>query len=274
MILTTSDCIEWVSGTSRIIVTDHESSPIPEYTRFVCISDTHTRNFPVPDGDVLLHSGDLTDSGTLEEFEKTMDWICQLPHKIKIIIAGNHDLPLHADWYELNHLRCSIAEQDHSRILDVLKGKKAQDANVVYLQDEFHSFQVKEGGRTWSVYGSPWSPEFCNWAFNYTAAEGPPLISRFLISDILLTHGPPRNIFDRTTRRDFPGCRALSDALPRLRPRLHVFGHIHEAHGAHVHSWSKGHVGSVQNSKSSEPEPEPEEKEDISFRPVVVDMLD
>lgn len=76
----------------EIVYLEYEPSqlalPSPEYTRFVCISDTHTRNFPVPDGDVLLHSGDLTDSGTLEEFEKTMDWICQLPHKIKMCVTG------------------------------------------------------------------------------------------------------------------------------------------------------------------------------------------
>lgn len=54
------------------------------YTRFVCVSDTHSRRFPVPDGDVLLHSGDLTNTGTLAEFEQTMDWICGLPHKLKM----------------------------------------------------------------------------------------------------------------------------------------------------------------------------------------------
>lgn len=58
--------------------------PSESYTRFVCISDTHTRHFPVPDGDVLLHSGDLTDTGSYEQFEKTMDWLCALPHKTKM----------------------------------------------------------------------------------------------------------------------------------------------------------------------------------------------
>ncbi|KAF9075455.1 Metallo-dependent phosphatase-like protein [Rhodocollybia butyracea] len=240
------------------------------YTRFVCVSDTHSRRFPVPDGDVLLHSGDLTNTGTLAEFEQTMDWICGLPHKLKIIIAGNHDLPLHAEWYKQNHARWSgyghSAPQDLGPIVELLKGKKAQKANVVYLQDELHSFQTTEGGRTWSVYGSPWSPEYLNWAFGYSAAEGPALVAKFPKSDILfvsssflilrsssravfrLTHGPPRGVFDRTVRGDLPGCLALIDALPRLRPRLHLFGHIHEAHGAHIHSWSKGNIRDVQNS--------------------------
>lgn len=63
-----------------------------------------------------------------------------------------------------------------------------------------------------------------------------------------LTHGPPRGIFDRTTQGDLPGCLALTEALPRLRPRLHLFGHIHEAHGAHIHLWSTGNIKDVQNS--------------------------
>lgn len=55
-----------------------------EWTRFVCISDTHARTFDVPDGDVLLHGGDLTNLGTEADFQKTIDWLCGLPHKIKM----------------------------------------------------------------------------------------------------------------------------------------------------------------------------------------------
>ena len=58
--------------------------PSEEWTRFVCISDTHSRAFEVPDGDVLLHGGDLTNTGTVEDFEKTMSWLYSLPHKIKM----------------------------------------------------------------------------------------------------------------------------------------------------------------------------------------------
>lgn len=62
--------------------------PVPTdgtWTRFVCISDTHSHTFPVPPGDVLLHSGDLTGTGTLDGFKRTMEWLYQLPHKRKII---------------------------------------------------------------------------------------------------------------------------------------------------------------------------------------------
>ncbi|KAF9069831.1 Metallo-dependent phosphatase-like protein [Rhodocollybia butyracea] len=238
----------------------------PSYTRFVCISDTHTRSFPVPDGDVLLHSGDLTDTGTVEEFDMTMEWIRKLPHKVKIIIAGNHDLPLHTKWFKKNHYRWR--DKDHSlknelaQILKLLKGPAARAANVIYLQNEKYSFKVKGNGRTWSVYGSPWTPAFFSGgAFGYTPREAPALISKFPKTDILLTHGPPHKILDRTTRGDTPGCPSLTSALEsaRLRPRLHVFGHIHEAHGAYIHEWARGDVvGNIQNAPD-EPETEPSE---------------
>jgi hypothetical protein len=54
------------------------------WTRFVCISDTHSKTFDVPEGDVLLHSGDLTRTGKLEDFEKTLEWLYELPHKVKM----------------------------------------------------------------------------------------------------------------------------------------------------------------------------------------------
>ncbi|KAF9255844.1 Metallo-dependent phosphatase [Marasmius fiardii PR-910] len=215
--------------------------PQPNYTRFVCISDTHSHTFPVPEGDVLLHGGDLTNTGTVNDFEKTMEWICRLPHRVKVLIGGNHDLTLHTRWYDDNwdrwHYR--IGKQDIKPIMELLKGPKAKNAGVIYLEDEATTFQAKEGGRSWSVYGSPWSPWFFDWAFNYQREEGKRLVSKFPKTDILLTHGPPHGIFDRTSGGDYAGCTDLRNCLPFLRPRIHVFGHIHEAHGGYTHSWKE-----------------------------------
>jgi hypothetical protein len=52
-----------------------------------------------------------------------------------------------------------------------------------------------------------------------------------------LTHGPAFGVFDRVVRGDLVGCEALLARLPKLRPRIHAVGHIHEAHGAHIHTW-------------------------------------
>ena len=61
--------------------------------RIVCISDTHNRhdNIKVPDGDILIHAGDATNGGTIEEIAAFGKWFASLSHKHKIFVAGNHD---------------------------------------------------------------------------------------------------------------------------------------------------------------------------------------
>ncbi|KAJ6532766.1 Metallo-dependent phosphatase-like protein [Mycena vulgaris] len=216
-----------------------------QWTRFVLLSDTHTRTCSVPEGDVLLHTGDLTQMGTLKELKTTMDWLYALPHPIKIIIAGNHDSVIHREWYEANWQdlflhRSNDEPESAESVLDLLKGPRAVAANVVYLEDEEYKFRVREGGKEWSIYGSPWSPNFGTWAFGYEREDAEALISKFPKTDILLTHGPPRNIMDFTNSKDRAGCATLSARLPELKPKLHVFGHIHEARGAHLHHWTRG----------------------------------
>jgi hypothetical protein len=95
--------------------------PSTEWTRFVCISDTHTNTFDVPDGDVLIHSGDLTGTGRKAQMKITGDWLIEMGHPVKMcvssflkfkillmrvclwgsVIAGNHDLPFHESWYQV-----------------------------------------------------------------------------------------------------------------------------------------------------------------------------
>jgi Icc-related predicted phosphoesterase len=84
-------------------------------------------------------------------------------------------------------------------------------------------------------WGSPWQPWFHDWAFNLP--RGPKLREVWdripADTDVLVTHGPPRGILDRTIVGDEVGCDDLRDAVARVRPRVHVFGHIHEARGTH-----------------------------------------
>ncbi|CAL1699956.1 unnamed protein product [Somion occarium] len=234
-----------ISSDTAVVHTQYDMDnvptvPGPGWTRFICISDTHSRTFQIPPGDVLLHGGDLTQTGTFKQFESTVNWLKGLPHPKKIIIAGNHDLSLdhHDEWYDTHYQRWHGQEkEDVQAIRELLVGREAKASGLVYLQEEVFQFRTKENGRLWSVYGSPWSPYFAGWGFNYRRNEAQRFVSAIPKSDIILTHGPPFGIFDRVTAGDRVGCEALADRLVELRPRLHVFGHIHEDHGAVVHEW-------------------------------------
>jgi Icc-related predicted phosphoesterase len=175
--------------------------------RIVCLSDTHglARDVPVPDGDVLVHAGDLSQRGTLTGIGRETEWLRSLPHPHKVVIAGNHDFAF---------------QREAAAALALCEG-------LVYLEDEE---AVVAGLR---VYGSPWQPVFFDWAFNLP--RGAPLRAKWdripAGLDLLVTHGPPRGIGDRTTAGHEVGCDDLLAAVARARPRLHVFGHIHEGRG-------------------------------------------
>lgn len=58
-----------------------------------------------------------------------------------------------------------------------------------------------------------------------------------LDTDILLTHGPPHSILDQSRRTPHLGCRELLNVVTTIvRPRLHLFGHVHGGHGQHSHA--------------------------------------
>lgn len=181
--------------------------------KIVCAADTHLYhaageawNPPIPYGDVFILAGDGMSTGSIAEMWQYSEWLESLPHPNKIIIAGNHDL---------------IFEGNPNLALSMLpKG-------VIYLQDQM----VEVGGLR--IYGSPWTPRFFNWAFNLDRGYPLAAVWRRIPEgiDILVTHGPPQGILDLTYRRDRAGCEELRSAVERVQPRVHVFGHIHSAHG-------------------------------------------
>lgn len=176
--------------------------------RIVFISDTHGLHarVAIPEGDVLVHAGDLTGHGTVDEIRALDGFLAGLPHRHKIIIAGNHDWAFER-------------EPDEAR---------RAVRHAIYLQDE----AVEIDGLRF--YGSPWQPWFLDWAFNLPRGEALREVwSRIPDdTDVLVTHGPPLQILDRCYDGRHVGCEALREAvLERVRPRVHVFGHIHEAWG-------------------------------------------
>ncbi len=175
--------------------------------RLVVLSDTHGLHdrMEVPDGDVLIHSGDMTNRGELHEVRAFDAFLARLDHRHKLVIAGNHDF---------------CFERQPAAARELLR-------HAVYLEDE--AAEV-EGVR---FYGSPWQPWFYDWAFNLE--RGAEIRAKWaLIPDdveVLITHGPPLGHGDVTARGDAVGCADLLERIRQVRPRYHLFGHIHEAFG-------------------------------------------
>lgn len=177
--------------------------------RIVCISDTHGRHgdITLPDGDMLLHAGDVSMRGKESEIQVFLDWFGKLDYKYKVFVAGNHDF-----FFE------KTAE-------DRIRGMIPK--GVVYLNDSGVTIEDI------SIWGSPIQPWFMDWAFN--RQRGDEIKKHWDLippgTDILLTHGPPFGILDRIYTGLQVGCEELAAKLSGCKPRLHVFGHIHEAYG-------------------------------------------
>ncbi|KAH9900966.1 Metallo-dependent phosphatase [Cubamyces lactineus] len=211
--------------------------PGPGWTRFVCISDTHSHTFHVPPGDVLLHAGDLSRHGTLKDLEVTLNWMKELPHPAKFFMAGNHDLCLD-NWYAEDGPRPrDLRPKDVATARKLVRSHSMLKAGMRYIEHEAVTY-IAKSGKTYTIYGSPAAPFYSIGAFQYSPGEGREIYSRIPPSvDILMTHTPAHGICDLTRRGKHAGCAELAERLMSddLRNcRLHVFGHIHEAHGVAV----------------------------------------
>jgi predicted phosphodiesterase len=178
--------------------------------RLVLISDTHNQHGKIvlPKGDVLVHAGDFTMGGTESEITAFAAWLDEQDFAHKIVVAGNHDF---------------LFEREPELARSLLP------ADAHYLQD---SAVALAGLRFW---GAPWQPWFMDWAFNLP--RGPELARKWALIpqgiDVLITHGPPQGTGDVTVTGESIGCADLAAALARVRPRLMVFGHVHEGHGVY-----------------------------------------
>lgn len=184
--------------------------------RIVAISDTHGLHGQLPklpDGDVLVHAGDFTYDAGQAALRSFLRWFESQPHKRKVFIAGNHD------W----------AFEKWNGPARAMVKELAPSAD--YLED---SGVEIDGIRFW---GSPYQPEFCGWAFN--RKRGPEIAHHWAKipngTDVLITHGPPKGILDISGfDNESCGCADLLEAVNRIKPKLHVFGHIHHGYGQKV----------------------------------------
>ncbi len=178
--------------------------------RIVATSDTHSKHkqVPIPDGDIFIHAGDLTPRGNHNEFISVGNWFHDLKDRFKyrIFIAGNHDFSLM--WNSIMILQSYF------------------DEDVIYLEDkgvEIEGFKI---------YGSPWVPQFMNWAFMKFDDDLKPHWDAIPDdTQILITHGAPHGVLDKWEDRSV-GSVSLSNRIKEL-PHLkhHIFGHLHEGYG-------------------------------------------
>lgn len=197
--------------------------------RIVCISDTHNKLPTIPPGDVLLHAGDLTENGSFDEVQDGLMWLSSQPHRHKILVAGNHDVLLDD----------VFLDKYPERRYDQTKTKQDLDwGSVIHLQDSTvtldFAVQDQRRVRQVTVFGSPWTPRYGISAFQYPPSDSQHWEDIFSSLDqkpqVVVTHGPPRLHLDK---RDFhrAGCPYLAEQIYRIRPSLHVFGHIHASYG-------------------------------------------
>ena len=188
--------------------------------KIVCISDTHNHHSEVelPEGDVLIHAGDATSHGDLEdELEPFAKWFCAQPFEHKIFVPGNHDKG------------CENHPEKARRLFH--KSTHGVDG-VHYLVDEV---VMIEGVK---FYGSPWVINLPRWAFSldaYSAAIREIWSQIPDDTDVLVTHGPPFGKLDQVKGFGWApenvGSPLLLKRVEEVLPKYHVFGHIHEGHG-------------------------------------------
>jgi predicted phosphodiesterase len=190
--------------------------------------------YELPKGDVLIHAGDISNRGGEKDVTEFIHWFQNIEgFDTKIFISGNHD-----------HCFEQVNKPHHKRDYDWLRNlmspENLDQSDVVYLEDSELTIEYPEFSRPIKFYGSPWQPEFYNWAFNLPRL-GTELQEKWNMipenTDILITHGPPNGYGDLVNNWRQPnthvGCECLINRIGEINPLVNVFGHIHEGYGVY-----------------------------------------
>lgn len=182
--------------------------------RLVCISDTHGdhEGLALPQGDVLIHAGDVSAHGHRAETLEFMKWLGAQGFEHTLCIAGNHDTYIEQELLQVQQFA-------HLNGVQLLNDSGCEINGV-------------------SFWGSPITPRFFDWSF--MRDPGPPIEAHWNLipdsTDVLVTHGPPLGVMDEVFRPggqvEQTGCPSLLARVQEICPTLHIFGHIHEGHGS------------------------------------------
>lgn len=236
-------------------------------TRFLIISDTHGDALihkPTGDFDVAIHCGDLTEESKLDEFKTALKMMLEINAPLKLVIAGNHDFSLdmpvlkdklsdHTTADDAALVKRTYGDFGEARALFETDAAKA--AGLMFLDEGNYDFKLGNGASL-SVYASPYTASKSRtWGFQYHPSEE----HKWDINpgtDVVTTHSPPKGILDYTDSKNRAGSPSLFAAVARAKPRLHCFGHIHEAWGAKVVAWRQhiseepSHYTNIDNDQS------------------------
>lgn len=199
--------------------------------RIVALSDQHGFLPDVPPCDLLIIAGDVCPDriGPLwamhypdaqkSWFDRNVrEWLARVPARHKILTWGNHD------WCGQ---MCSFRHDSPAEALTTA---------LQILVDEGTTIHAGHGERL-SVWATPWSNPFMNWAFMKDPKELALVYARIPDGiDVLVSHQPPYghgdSYFDLASGKvEHLGSRELLAAIERVRPKLVICGHIHGGHG-------------------------------------------
>jgi len=195
--------------------------------KIVVISDTHGQHakLKLPKGEVLVHAGDLTLTGNKTDTLRFLNWFGKQDFQHKIFVAGNHDF---------------FFEKESTAQIE-----KIIPPGITYLKDSGTTVNGL------SVWGSPVTPWFQNWAFNRHPGDDIKRHWNLIPSgtDILITHGPVYGTLDQNAEGQHIGCKDLLQKVKEIKPSVHLFGHIHESYGIAVKYRVKFMNASVLNER-------------------------
>jgi Icc-related predicted phosphoesterase len=182
-----------------------------ERMKIYCFSDTHQkhRELNIPEVDMIIFCGDMSNNYNLIkntiECRDFLEWYSSLPIKNKLLIPGNHDRSIEHKW---------ILPKEYPKI-----------------NWFFNETKTIEGIK---IFGSPYSPVYGDWSYVYSRIDAHKYWNSIEEgTDIIFTHGPSKGILDLAEDYDDRsnivrvGCKTLATKIGLVKPKLHLFGHIH-----------------------------------------------
>ncbi|KAK3902394.1 hypothetical protein C8A05DRAFT_44184 [Staphylotrichum tortipilum] len=228
-------------------------NPNPNAIRMVCVSDTHYKQPVLPDGDILIHAGDLTENGSFDEVQAGLTWLSSQPHPFKVLVAGNHDVLLddaflekyperrygssktrhNLDWGSVTYLQDSSITLD--RLLSPSPTVQPPEVPATTTATATATATTSPAtattttttttrNRQITILGSPWTPRYGASAFQYHPSDAathwesqlgalPTATSTAARDLIVVTHGPPKLHLDRRDDVVLDGVRQAHDEV-------------------------------------------------------------